>query len=119
MSYPQADANRLAASPVRRRTVRNNVRYLRVYSPVPGTILNLDAWGMCLETIVELEPGETHVFKVRRGSMLFSLRARVRWSCRRGTYARSPKRSIEHHRCGVSFDARLDEETLGYLVSSG
>jgi hypothetical protein len=116
---PLVDMGSPQSATERRRVTRTAVRYLRFYSPIPGTILNLSETGMCLETVAELPVEAEYLFKVRWASMLFTVKGRVEWSRLRSPLSSSMGTSLNLYRCGISFANPLREETLEFLTQSG
>ena len=103
----------------RRSSIRHPARYLRSYSPIPGTILNLSEWGMSLETVEELEAGAVYQFKIRKATMLFAFKGTVMWSRHRSTLASTVASSVQLYCCGVAFSEPVSEEALEFLTELG
>lgn len=100
----------------RRASQRHRVRYLRFYSPIPGTILDVSEWGMSLETVTAFEPGTHCVFRVRQSSMLFSFAGMVVWSRRRDLSKLATGNPIDLYCSGVAFSEPMRRETLEFLA---
>lgn len=101
----------------RRQANRHGVRYLRFYSPVPGSVLNLSEEGMCLETVAILRPGIEYLLRIRRDSLLFCIRGEVKWCHHRSTLASSTGKALELFRSGIGFRGQLPAETLEFLTT--
>lgn len=102
--------------PDRRQAPRRSLRYLRVFSPVPGHVFDLSRLGMSLETPAELEEGREYTFRIRYRSILFSLSGRIQW-CKPSSIWYSPEGdSIGLYRSGVVFSRELPIESLEFLV---
>lgn len=108
--------HRVQEDPERRRIPRRILRYLRVYSPVPGHIIDLSSLGMCLETAVAVPENVEHSFRIRYRSMLFSFRGQVRWCNPHSFWSSSDGKSRGLYRSGVSFAEELPIESLEFLV---
>lgn len=104
-------------APVERRSSRRiSGHYLRFYSPVPGTILNLSDGGMCLETFVKLTPGASCAFRIRHRSRIVTLRGEVRWCRLQSSIASSNGKTLSLFRAGMVFSKRLAGPTLRTLT---
>ena len=101
--------------PDRRTRRRVATRYLRVYSPVPGTVVDLHTDGVCLETVARLRTGVEYQFRVRQGSILFTLRGTVRWHRYHSSLASSSGKELELFRSGIEFRRPLPAETFEFL----
>ena len=109
------EANQIAVED-RREPARRRVRYLRCYSPVPGTIIDLSDRGMCVETVAEILAGSEYTFRIRHSSLLFSLRAEVKWSRYLSTLSESAGKSLCFFRAGVEFSQNSPDRELAALL---
>lgn len=105
----------LAAEADRRRTSRREVSYLRFFSPLPGTVLNLSEFGMALESMVEMQIGQEYRFRLRHRTRLFSLVGRVRWCDMSRILSSSNGRTLSLYHAGIEFMSELQGDDLEFL----
>lgn len=103
----------------RRRTVRHQVSYLRFFSPLPGTVLNLSEVGMALESTVEMEVGTDYRFRIRHRTRLFSLAGRVRWCRVSRVLSSSNGRTMSLFHAGIELSSELSGSDLEFLTAAG
>ena len=102
----------------RRRTTRRTVSYLRFFSPLPGTVLNLSEIGMALESMVEMDIGQEYRFRIRHRTHLFSLAGRVRWCQISRVLSSSNGRTMSLFHAGIEFSSALPDNDLEFLSTS-
>lgn len=78
---PLAVSTAVPALVERRARRRRPVSYLRVYSPGPGSILDVSSSGICIETPCLMSIGEEFALRMRHRSEIFTLKGTVKW-CR-------------------------------------
>lgn len=98
--------NRLAFAD-RRLENRGRPSYVRVYSPVPGVVVDLSRRGMALRTSSGFAVGEQVRFRARHRSRLFALSGVVRW-CEAEPGSRG-------YLVGVELEAELSSAELEFL----
>ena len=102
----------------RRQTVRRQVSYLRFFSPLPGTVLNLSEIGMALESMVKMDIGQEYRFRIRHRVRLFSLAGRVRWCQISRVLSSSNGRTLSLYHAGIEFSSALPDHDLEFLSIS-
>lgn len=102
----------------RRWLFRQGVRYLRFYSPFPGSITDLTHSGMGVETVAEMIVGTEYEFRIRHLSKVVSIAGDVRWSCHEATLCSSEAGELSVYRAGLRFRHRLSEKEMLWLRST-
>ncbi len=99
----------------RRREPRQQIQYVRCWSPAPGSILNVSPCGLAIETFEEFQPGDSVFLTINLGGSTYRLPGKVRW--RREIAVAGPQRSPVFHLGLALAGSQLSSEWLAALRS--
>jgi hypothetical protein len=100
----------------RRRSIRYTTHYLRIFSPVPGMVLDLGERGLSLLTFSPIEPGQEHHFRIRHRSQVVTLSGRVRWLLEEEDLSPNEEYELQERTMGVEFSEGLNSSVLAFLT---
>ena len=89
---------------------------------MPGEIVNLSEFGMAIETLIDLPPGDELAFRLRRHARSMELRGWIRWCKLVRTISTSSGKELTVFHSGVEFDDATIEvirRSAGVLTLQG
>jgi hypothetical protein len=89
---------------------------------MPGEIVNLNEFGMAIESLVDLPPGYELTFRLRRNSKIIELRGWSRWGRVIRTISTSEGKELKVYQSGVEFDeatVQVVKRSADVLPTSG